>query len=86
MLEEPDVAALRELYVELGFTSLLRELTPLASMHTDDADTDYAPLEYPPASNVSDGGSGGRDTAVWLGLDAQEPKRKASVPPFFPLK
>ncbi len=34
----PDTEALRELYSELGFTSLLRDLAPL----TDDRKTDYA--------------------------------------------
>src|ERR1700740_2251141 len=42
---EPDTAALRELYSELGFTSLLRELAPLA----DAQQTDYAPIELPSA-------------------------------------
>src|ERR1700741_983046 len=42
---EPDSAALRELYAELGFTSLLRELAPLA----DAQQTDYAQLEVPSA-------------------------------------
>src|SRR5580704_7563398 len=46
-LEEPDVAALRDLYVELGFSSLLRDLSPLASMHRDDGPIDYAALDTP---------------------------------------
>ena len=41
----PDTAALRELYAELGFTSLLRELAPLA----DAQKTDYASIEQPTA-------------------------------------
>ena len=44
-LQEPDAAALRELYGELGFTSLLREIAPL----TDDRKTDYAALDSPAA-------------------------------------
>ncbi|MGC1384166.1 MAG: DNA polymerase I [Candidatus Acidiferrales bacterium] len=73
VLEEPDLAALRDLYVELGFSSLLRELTPLASMHTDDAETDYAPLDLPAGlESFLTAVPAGRDTAVWLGLDAQE--------------
>ncbi len=72
-LEQPDAAALRDLYIELGFSSLLRELTPLASMHADDAETDYAPLDLPAGlESFLKTVPAGRDTAVWLGLDAQE--------------
>ncbi len=39
---EPDAEALRKLYIELGFTSLLRELAPAAP--TDQPPADYAPL------------------------------------------
>jgi DNA polymerase-1 len=42
---EPDSAALRELYAELGFTSLLRDLAPV----DDSGKTDYAELESPAA-------------------------------------
>jgi DNA polymerase I len=72
LLEEPDSAALRDLYVELGFSSLLRELTPLAALHTDDAATDYAPLDPPGLGKFLDAVPSGRETAIWLGLDAQE--------------
>src|SRR5271155_2540498 len=44
-LREPDVAALRALYGELGFTSLLREIGTQADARA----TDYASLESPDA-------------------------------------
>jgi len=50
---EPDVEALRSLYAELGFTSLLRELAPLAGSPATDGSptltTDYAQLDSPAA-------------------------------------
>src|SRR5277367_3915947 len=45
LVREPDADALCELYGELGFTSLLREIAPL----TDDRPTDYAALDSPVA-------------------------------------
>src|SRR6202046_4435659 len=42
-MQEPDSLALRELYSELGFTTLLKELAPVL----DDRKTDYAALESP---------------------------------------
>src|SRR3990172_9154869 len=42
---EPDWAALRELYAELGFSSLLRDLPAAATVST--AATDYALLDSP---------------------------------------
>jgi DNA polymerase-1 len=66
---EPDSAALRELYAELGFTSLLRELAPLA----DTQKTDYAQLESPSAlQKVLHEVPRGEETAAWLALDAQD--------------
>jgi len=44
---EPDVEALRSLYTELGFTSLLRELGPSALPNTEKGN--YAPLDSPAA-------------------------------------
>src|SRR5437870_4696723 len=50
---EPDVEALRSLYAALGFTSLLRELAPLAGSPATDGSptltTDYAQLDSPAA-------------------------------------
>jgi DNA polymerase I len=67
---EPDTAALRELYSELGFTSLLRELAPLS----DAQKTDYAAIEQPTAfGKFLDAIPRGDETAAWLALDAQEP-------------
>ena len=67
---EPDTAALRELYSELGFTSLLRELAPLS----DAQQTDYAPIEQPAAfKKFLDAIPRERETAAWLALDAQDP-------------
>ncbi|MGH9713379.1 MAG: DNA polymerase I [Candidatus Acidiferrales bacterium] len=71
-MEEPDVTVLRELYAELGFTSLLRDLAPAAGESREK--TDYAALESPAALREflkkiprSD------EAAVWLSLDAQDP-------------
>jgi DNA polymerase I len=67
---EPDSAALRELYSELGFTSLLRELAPLA----DAQQTDYAPIEPPSAfKKYLDAIPPKQETAAWLALEAQDP-------------
>ena len=66
---EPDTVALRELYSELGFTSLLRELAPLA----DAQQTDYAPIEPPTAfKEFLDAIPFKQETAAWLALDAQD--------------
>jgi DNA polymerase I len=65
----PDTEALRELYSELAFTSLLRDLAPL----TDDRKTDYARLEKPGELEKFLGTvKRGQETAAWLALDAQE--------------
>src|SRR6204780_1618591 len=67
---EPDSAALRELYSELGFTSLLRELAPFA----DAQQTDYVPIEPPPAfKKFLDAIPLKQETAAWLALEAQDP-------------
>ncbi|MGH9685032.1 MAG: DNA polymerase I [Candidatus Acidiferrales bacterium] len=67
---EPDLAALRALYQELGFTSLLRDFAPL----TDNLKTDYAPLESLAALRKFLGEiQRGNETAVWLSLDSREP-------------
>ncbi|MGA6957799.1 MAG: 5'-3' exonuclease H3TH domain-containing protein, partial [Candidatus Acidiferrales bacterium] len=66
---EPDSAALRELYAELGFTSLLRELAPLA----DAQKTDYAQLDLPTElQKVLREIPRGHEAAAWLALDAQD--------------
>jgi DNA polymerase I len=66
----PDTEALRELYSELGFTSLLRELAPL----TDERKTDYQQFEMPAEMEKFLGGvRSGQEAAAWLALDAPEP-------------
>jgi len=69
-IEEPDVAALRELYTELGFTSLLREFAPVAGGH----ETDYQALDSPAElrkflSSIPRG----QDASLWLTLDSDDP-------------
>ena len=67
---ESDSAALRELYAELGFTSLLRELAPLA----DTQKTDYTQLEPSTAlQKFLHEIPRGEETAAWLALDAEDP-------------
>jgi 5'-3' exonuclease len=69
-LQEPDVAALRELYVELGFTSLLRDFAPVAEGRA----ADYAPLDSPAALRKFLASVAlGQETALWLALDSEEP-------------
>ena len=69
-LQEPDAAALRALYAELGFTSLLKEIAPLV----DDRTTDYAALDSPAQlRQFLDAIPRGHDTSMWLSLDAEEP-------------
>jgi DNA polymerase-1 len=66
----PDTEALRELYSELGFTSLLRELAPL----TDDRKTEYVRFEMPSEmQQFLSTMKRGQESAAWLALDAQEP-------------
>ncbi|MGC1600917.1 MAG: DNA polymerase I [Candidatus Acidiferrales bacterium] len=66
---EPDSAALRELYAELGFTSLLRELAPVA----DAQKTDYAQLESPSTlEKYLHEIPRGHEAGAWLSLDAQD--------------
>ncbi len=69
-LQEPDAMALRALYAELGFTSLLKEVAaPVESRVTD-----YAALESPAAlREFAIGTAPAGDAAVWLALDAEDP-------------
>jgi DNA polymerase-1 len=66
---EPDVAALRSLYTELGFSSLLKEL-PVAAPAGPPADADYAMLESADAirkflaAQPTD-----RPLAIWLTIE-----------------
>ncbi len=73
-IQEPDVAALRALYAELGFTSLLKELAVSSPVAADDRTTDYAALDSPAAlRKLLDAVPRSQETAVWLGLDSQDP-------------
>jgi DNA polymerase I len=70
---EPDLGTLRDLYVELGFTSLLKELAPVV----DHRRTDYATLDSPAAlANHLAAIPGARETAVWLSLDSEDPEEE----------
>ncbi len=69
-IQEPDVDALRELYTELGFTSLLREFAPVASGR----ETDYQALDSPAELRKFLGAiPRGQETALWLTLDSDDP-------------
>jgi DNA polymerase I len=73
-IQEPDAAALRTLYAELGFTSLLKELAASAPVAADDRATDYAALDSPAAlRKFLDAVPRGQETAAWLALDASDP-------------
>jgi len=73
-IQEPDAAALRALYAELGFTSLLKELAAASPMPADDRTTDYAALDSPAAlRKFLDAVPRGQETGVWLALESQDP-------------
>jgi DNA polymerase I len=67
--KNPDVEALRALYTELGFTSLLRDLPAAAAPAAQAAKSDSAALESPAALKKYLGAiPRGAETAVWLTL------------------
>ena len=69
---DPDYAALRDLYAELGFTSLLRDL-PAAATTVSTVATDYAALDSPAAvREFLDAQPRDQPIAVWLTLDSGE--------------
>ncbi|HUJ32926.1 MAG TPA: DNA polymerase I [Candidatus Acidoferrum sp.] len=69
-IAEPDSAALRQLYVEIGFTSLLRDFAPLVDTHK----TDYAALDLPSAlEEYLASVPPGHEAAAWLSLDSEDP-------------
>jgi DNA polymerase I len=72
-LEAPDLRALRELFTELNFTSLLKSLPPPPSLEQ----TDYAGLESPAAlrSFLAELPRN-REVAVWLNLDSEDPDKE----------
>jgi DNA polymerase I len=66
---DPDVEALRALYSELGFTSLLRDLPAAATAAAPAAKNDSAALESPAAlKKYLSAIPRGAETAVWLTL------------------
>jgi len=70
-LKEPDAAALRALYAELGFTSLLKDLAPISEERT----TDYAALDSADAMRkFVDSVAPGQVASIWLSLDSEEPE------------
>jgi DNA polymerase I len=69
-IQQPHLSALRDLYAELGFTSLLRELAPAS----DEEKTDYAALDsVSEAENFLKTTARGGETSAWLSLDSKEP-------------
>ena len=69
-LQEPDAIALRALYAELGFTSLLKEV----AVPVESRVTDYATLESAAAlREFASGTSQASHAAVWLALDSEDP-------------
>jgi len=73
---DPEVEALRALYAELGFTSLLRDL-PAAKTAAPAAPSDSEALESPAAlKKYLSGVPGGDETAIWLKLDEGEDERE----------
>src|ERR1700690_1422526 len=69
-MPQPDLTALRELFGELGFTSMLREF----ALGGDERKTDYAALDsHLELKQFLDAVPRNRETAVWLKLDAEEP-------------
>src|SRR5580693_452267 len=69
-LPRPDLAALRELFGELEFTSLLREFAPVG----DERKTDYAALDSHTAlGKFLEAIPRNQEAAAWLSLDSEEP-------------
>lgn len=70
-----DSEALRALYAELGFTTLLKEVaTPVAHPA---GSTDYANVDGPTAfAEFLNGITRGNETAVWLNLDSKDPEEE----------
>ena len=74
---EPDTEALRSLYAELGFTSLLKDLAASAPAPVDDRKTDYAPLDSPEAlREFLEAVPHRKETAVWFALDSEDPENE----------
>jgi DNA polymerase-1 len=75
-VEPPEPEALRALYAELGFTSLLRELAPAAAPEK----TDYAPLPSPAAlRDYLRALPPGQEVALWLELAPEDAETEARL-------
>ena len=71
----PDNEALRALYAELGFTSLLKEVATPAAQPADS--TDYAILDSPATfRDFLEKIPRKSETALWLSLDSQDPEEE----------
>lgn len=71
----PDSEALRALYAELGFTTLLKEVAVPVTQPA--GSTDYAKIDDRAAFiEFLDGVDRNKETAVWLNLDSQDPEEE----------
>ena len=71
----PDSEALRALYAELGFTTLLKEVAVLVTPPA--GSTDYANVDDRAAFiEFLNGVPRNQETAVWLNLDSQDPEEE----------
>jgi DNA polymerase-1 len=71
----PDNDALRALYAELGFTTLLKEIA--APIVQPAGSTDYSTVETPAAfREFLDSVPRNKETALWLSLDSQDPEEE----------
>jgi DNA polymerase I len=71
----PDSEALRGLYAELGFTTLLKEVS--APVTQPAGSTDYATLETPAAfAEYLEKIPPNKETALWLSLDSEDPEEE----------
>jgi DNA polymerase-1 len=68
-IDPPDLPALRKLYAELGFTSLLKDIAPVADASVTDYETLYSPAAL---RKFVDSLPQGREAALWLSLDTEE--------------
>jgi DNA polymerase-1 len=72
-IQEPDAAALRQLYAELGFTSMVREIPAAAVPASPAADRDYARLETSAAlRDFLTSIPKGKSVAAWLSVAPEE--------------
>src|SRR5450432_2354415 len=71
-IQQQHLSALRDLYAELGFTSLLRELAPAPVK--DGEKSDYAAFDsHDEFVSFFKTTSPGAETSVWLSLDSKDP-------------